>query len=291
MQFDFECDLRDWLFENPHLIEDGLAGVGREVSIAHGRVDLVFKDHADRFLLVELKLKWKKSVIRQLLAYGASFATANNLPSDRIRLMVVVSHAPATFDCRAIPENIEFLCIDHLPSKDEVQVLLPARARPVVEPSLDALLASLVSLKTGKYGLLPRAEAQVARLLLGIEMEHALKCRPFFREISRFHVKQINGSSYWYRAAGAAGWKFVGSVNSGDPRSSLREKIRRFDLERAEKLASLKRAMLKMSGDSVLVDLHKFRFPPSTTLIGAYDIYSAVQEAREAQEKAEEAGG
>lgn len=78
-----ERSLEDWIEADPGLVLEGLVIVGRQVSLASGRLDLLGIDLVGRWVVVELKPgTLYRDVIAQALDYVASL---RNMPADHLR--------------------------------------------------------------------------------------------------------------------------------------------------------------------------------------------------------------
>lgn len=65
-----EDALRDFLFENPELIEPSLKAIDKEYETNIGRIDLLCKDKEDNYVVIELKKKMKSDkVLGQIQRY------------------------------------------------------------------------------------------------------------------------------------------------------------------------------------------------------------------------------
>lgn len=64
-----EASLRDYLFSNLNLIEDGLTPIGKEVPTDEGRIDILAKDKNGHYVIIELKTEIDKRLIWQCLYY------------------------------------------------------------------------------------------------------------------------------------------------------------------------------------------------------------------------------
>lgn len=64
-----ESTIRDYLFKNLGLIEEGLVPMGKEVATQEGRIDILAKDKHGTYVIIELKTEIDKRLIWQCLYY------------------------------------------------------------------------------------------------------------------------------------------------------------------------------------------------------------------------------
>ena len=90
-----EKDIAHLLRCVPSLLEEGLSFEGAEVECAGGRIDLVFKDVNDVFLLAEIEIEAKDAAIGQVTRFVLPFQRENN-----------VSHVRSCIICIDCSDNI-----------------------------------------------------------------------------------------------------------------------------------------------------------------------------------------
>jgi hypothetical protein len=98
---------RSRLVTNPDVIEGGLKSVGEEVSVEAGKIDVLLRDGANRFLVVELKREATDATIGQVLRLTASLARRENQPSNSLRKMIVCARINSHVELAASSVGIE----------------------------------------------------------------------------------------------------------------------------------------------------------------------------------------
>ncbi|MHA1232091.1 MAG: endonuclease NucS domain-containing protein [Candidatus Helarchaeota archaeon] len=86
-----ETDLQKLLITYPELIEDGLKLAGFEVPVRNGKIDLVFIDNKNNYLICELKLKFTDQVIGQVIRNSQNFKEEHNLNEIR-KAIITLDH-------------------------------------------------------------------------------------------------------------------------------------------------------------------------------------------------------
>ena len=109
--FAYEADLRDYLAQNLHIIEPGLAlyteGVrdGVEYPIEGGRIDILAKDQTGQLVVIELKLSRGRSSTIGQLAYYIGWVNNHLAGPEKSKGIIIASEVSRelTIACQQIP--------------------------------------------------------------------------------------------------------------------------------------------------------------------------------------------
>ncbi len=98
---------RSRLVTNLTAIEEGLELVGEEVPVQAGNIDILLKDKANQFLVVELKRGATDSAIGQVLRLSASLAQREGIAPASVRKLIVCARTNSHVELAASSVNIE----------------------------------------------------------------------------------------------------------------------------------------------------------------------------------------
>ncbi len=98
---------RTRLVTNPSAIETGLEVLGEEVSVQAGKIDILLRDMANQFLVVELKREATDAAIGQVLRLSASLAQRESITPASVRKMIICARINSHVEMAASSANIE----------------------------------------------------------------------------------------------------------------------------------------------------------------------------------------
>lgn len=105
------------IIQNPNVLERELHFEGRNVQVSQdfgelGYIDLIFKDHENKYLLVEVKVKPEEidKATGQILRHRKLFVGQNSIPMESVRLAIACPYIPQ--HQREVCEEVGIKCFE-----------------------------------------------------------------------------------------------------------------------------------------------------------------------------------
>jgi len=112
-----EKELQDLIWANPHLVEEGLEPIGKELRTGNGPADFVFKDKQGKTVIVEAKMNGESKAEPQINRYAAAYSMTRNIPLNEIRRIVFTTEQSEKLEMACQFGHAEYKVLDRIDFK------------------------------------------------------------------------------------------------------------------------------------------------------------------------------